>query len=325
MKTPLEFSSLRVLVVGDLMLDIYKYGTASRMSPEAPVPVVLVSHEVVSAGGAANVAMNLRGLGCQVELIGYIGADHAGDRLKAELDKSGVLHRHSVESNASTISKTRVISDRQHMIRYDDDSNINTHMHRQVHERSLIHRIVTMSQKKTFDVVVVSDYAKGTITQPIMETIKQSFGCPVVCDIKPANKYMFTNVFCVVPNLTEAIEMATDNDSTLKGVAKAIKYDLGLRSVVITLSQNGLFLLDENDEPHLFEAHVSVDQNDPGGMPDVTGAGDTVLSTFASCIAKGYTTEKSSMLGNLAAGIVVRKKGTAVCSLEELNDAYLRV
>ena len=321
----MNFETTKVLVVGDLMLDIYKYGTASRMSPEAPVPVVLVSSEVVSAGGAANVAMNLRGLGCQVELIGYFGSDHVGDMLKSELNKHGILHRHSVESNASTISKTRVISDRQHMIRYDDDSNINTHMHRQVHENSLIHKITAISQKKTFDVVVVSDYEKGTITQPVMDMIKQSFVCPVVCDLKPANKYMFTNVFCVVPNLTEAIAMAQNNDSTLKGLAKAIKYDLGLQSVLITLSQDGLFLLDENDKPHLFKAHVPVDQNDPSVILDVTGAGDTVLSTFASCLVNGYTTEESAYLGNLAAGVVVRKTGTAVCSVEELQNAYLQL
>ena len=158
-----------------------------------------------------------------------------------------------------------------------------------------------------------------------MDIIKQSFGCPVVCDLKPANKYMFTNVFCIVPNLAEAIEMATDNDPTLEGLAKAIKYDLGLTSVVITLSQDGLFLLDESDEPHLFKAHISVDQNDPSGILDVTGAGDTVLSTFASCIANGYTTEESARLGNLAAGVVVRKTGTAVCSVEELQNAYLQL
>ena len=320
----INFENIKVLVVGDLMLDIYKYGTASRISPEAPVPVVLVTNEIVSAGGAANVAMNLRGLGCQVELIGYMGGDHAGDMLKAKLDKKGVLHRHSVESNSSTISKTRVISDRQHMIRYDDDSNINTHMHRLVHENELIHKIGAISRKKTFDVVVVSDYAKGTITQPVMDMIRQSFGCPIVCDLKPANKYMFTNVFCVMPNSIEAKEMAPAA-SNIKQTSKAIKDDLGLHVVVITLSQDGLFLLDENNDSHLFKAHVSVDQNDPSGRLDVTGAGDTVLSTFASCIAKGYTTEESAKLGNIAAGVVVRKPGTAVCSVEELRNAYIQL
>jgi len=321
----MNFEDTKALVVGDLMLDIYKYGTVSRISPEAPVPVVLVTHETVSAGGAANVAVNLKGLGCQVELIGYMGDDHAGDMLEDELDKNGVLHRHSVASNTSTISKTRVISDKQHMIRYDDDSNINTHMHRQVHERSLIHKITAISQKKTFDVVVVSDYAKGTITKEVMDTIKASFECPIVCDIKPANKHLFTGVFCVAPNLAEAIKMSPDNDSTLKGLAKAIKDDLGLLTVMITLSQNGLFLLDEKDEPHLFKPHVAVYKNDPSGAIDVTGAGDTVLSTFASCIASGYTTEESALLGNLAAGVVVRKPGTAVCSVEELKNAYLQL
>ncbi len=320
----MNFEDMNVLVIGDLMLDIYKYGNASRISPEAPVPVVLVTHETVSAGGAANVAMNLRGLGCQVELIGYVGGDHAGDMLKAELDKSGVLHRHSVESNASTISKTRVISDRQHMIRYDDDSNISTHMHRRVHENSLIHKIAAISRKKRFDVVVVSDYAKGTITEEVMDTIKASFGCPIICDIKPANKHLFTDVFCVMPNSIEAKEMAPAA-SNIKQTAKAIKDDLGLHVVVITLSQDGLFLLDGNNDSHLFKAHVAVYKNDPNGAPDVTGAGDTVLSTFASCIAKGFTTEESAQLGNIAAGIVVRKPGTAVCSVEELENAYLQL
>lgn len=321
----IHFDSLRVLVVGDLMLDIYKYGTASRMSPEAPVPVVLVTNETMSPGGAANVAMNLRGLGCQVELIGYFGGDHAGDMLKSELNKHGILHRHSVESNTSTISKTRVISDRQHMIRYDDDSNINTHMHRQTHEQALIRKITKLSQKESFDVVVVSDYAKGTITKAIMNTIKYSFKCPIVCDVKPTNKHLFTGVFCIVPNLTEAIEMAPNNDSTLENLSKTIKDDLGLHMIMITLSQNGLFLLGENNDTRLFKAHVSVDKNDPSGILDVTGAGDTVLSTFASCIVNGYTTEESAYLSNLAAGVVVRKRGTAVCSVKELRNAYIQL
>lgn len=322
MKDPLTFDSIRILVIGDLMLDIYKYGTASRMSPEAPVPVVLVSHEIVSAGGAANVAMNLRGLGCQVELVGYMGNDRDGDTLKAELEKYEISYNHSIESSAATISKTRIVSDRQHMIRYDEDSSIGTYMHRQMCEQALIGEIIKLDNEE-FNVVVVSDYAKGTITQMVMDTIKESFKCPIVCDIKPINKHLFEEVFCIAPNLTEAIEMASPNYFTLKELAKAIKNDLSLSTIMITLSQNGLFLLDENDESHLFKAHISIDQNDPSGILDVTGAGDTVLSTFASCIAKGYTTEKSSILGNLAAGIVVRKKGTAVCSLEELNDAYL--
>ncbi len=322
----LTFDNIKVLVIGDLMLDIYKYGTASRISPEAPVPVVLVREQDWICGGAANVAMNKRELGCQVELVGYIGNDHIGYNLKAELRRHGIPLIHSVESSSATISKTRIISDRQHMIRYDDDSDINTHMHQQMYERILISRIAELSRKKTFDVVVVSDYAKGTITKEVMDVIKESFECPIICDIKPANKYLFTDVFCIVPNLAEAMEISTlPCDSTLKCLAEGIKYDLGLHIVIITLSQDGLFLLDESSEPHLFKAHVSVDQNDPGGMPDVTGAGDTVLSTFASCIAKGYTTEKSSILGNLTAGIVVRKKGTATCSLEELNNAYLRM
>jgi rfaE bifunctional protein kinase chain/domain len=189
----------------------------------------------------------------------------------------------------------------------------------------LIHKIATISRKKTFDVVVVSDYAKGTITEAVMDMIRVSFKCPIVCDIKPANKYMFTGVFGVVPNLAEAIEMAPNNDSTIEGLAKAIKDDLGLRVVMITLSQNGLFLLDENDESHSFKAHIVVYKNDPSGTPDVTGAGDTVLSTFASCIVSGYTTEESALLGNIAAGVVVRKPGTAVCSAEELKNAYLRM
>ena len=323
----MNFEDIKVLVVGDLMLDIYKYGTASRISPEAPVPVVLVSNRTTSAGGAANVAMNLRELGCQVELVGYIGEDHAGHILKLTLGGHGISYNYSVKSMAATISKTRIISNKQHMIRCDNDSDIHTLSHRQKHEPTLVHHLIELSQRQPFDVVVVSDYAKGTITEVVMGTIKQSFGCPIVCDVKPDNKYLFTDVFCIAPNLTEALKMAPKNSSTLnlKNLAKAIKNDLNLSAIVITLSQDGLFLLDENNEPHLFKAHVAVYKNDPSGAPDVTGAGDTVLSTFASCIAKGFTTEESAQLGNIAAGMVVRKPGTAVCSVEELKNAYLQL
>ena len=132
------FEKIRVLVIGDIMLDIYKYGLASRISPEASVPVVLVSREENKVGGAANVAVNLKALGCYVELLGYVGNDNNGRELQSELSKHRVIHNNLIETMASTISKTRIVANNQHVIRYDDDSTIGSPMHRRHYETTLI-------------------------------------------------------------------------------------------------------------------------------------------------------------------------------------------
>ncbi len=323
----LSFENVNILVIGDIMLDIYKHGKASRISPEAPVPVVLVSDENIAVGGAANVAVNLRGLGCPVELIGYIGNDYIGQQLKAELLRYTVKHDNIIQSTVATISKTRVLANKQHMIRYDDDSEMNTLQHRQCYEPILIESLIRLSEQQSFDIVIVSDYAKGTITKRVMETIRLCFQCPVVCDFKPVNSSLFHDVFCVTPNLNEAKQLAATLEyKSLCELTTIIKQSLGVEVVVITLAEDGICLLDQNDEYHAFSARVVVDKkNNPTWRPDVTGAGDTVVSTLAACLATKHSLSESVRLSNLASGVVVGKTGTAVCFVEELQRENLRM
>lgn len=315
------FRKTRVLVIGDIMLDTYKYGIASRISPEAPVPIVLVSREENKAGGAANVAVNLKALGCYVELLGYVGDDDNGCKLRKELCRYGIIQENLVESMSPTVSKTRIVVGNQHLIRYDDDSNMNMLIHRHSYEHALIQSISELSKRQSFDIVVVSDYAKGVITEAVMNSIKASFSCKILCDIKPVNAGLFKDVFCVVPNLTEALQLVdVSDDYTFPELASKIKSKLDLEAVVITLSKDGIFLLDQHDETHLFQAHTVENQNKSNRVLDVTGAGDTFISTLAACLATEHSLVESARLANLAAAIVVGKIGTEVCSVKELQD-----
>lgn len=315
MTNQLTFNDAKILVVGDIMLDIYKYGKASRISPEAPVPVVLISREDKKAGGAANVAINLKQLGCGiVNLVGYIGDDYAGNQLIDIISKDKIDCDHLVVSTAPTITKTRILADKQHIIRYDEDSTFDTQLHRQTYEDILIQRLKSLNYEQLFDIVIVSDYAKGTITDKVMETIKSCFSCPIICDFKSINHSLFHNVSCVTPNLDEAKQLiAPHKHDTLFELITTIKRSLNVKSVIITLSQEGICLLDQNNNFYRLGAQTIV-----GG--DVTGAGDTVLSTLAACLAIGHTLTESVKLSNLAAAVVVRKTGTAVCSAEELQN-----
>lgn len=315
----LSFENAKILVVGDIMLDVYRYGKASRISPEAPVPIVLISREENKAGGAANVVINLKQLGCGiVNLIGYVGDDYACDQLIGILRENGINHDNIyhdlIVSRAPTITKTRILANGQHVIRCDEDSAFNTSSHRKTYEDMLIQRLNNLSCKRSFDVVIISDYAKGTITDKVMETIKSRFSCPIICDFKPINHSLFHNVFCVTPNLEEAKQLvAPYKHETLFELATKIKQLLKVESVIITLSQDGIYLLDQNDDFCVLGTKTIV-----GG--DVTGAGDTVISTLAACLATGHNLDQSVRLSNLAAAIVVRKTGTAACSIEELQN-----
>lgn len=324
----LLFENAKILVVGDVMLDSYKYGATFRISPEAPVPVVLISQTDNKAGGAANVAVNLRELGCGVvDLVGYIGQDYAGNQLLNILAQNGINSYGLIRSTSSTITKTRILANKQHVIRYDDDSTFATCSHRYTDENTLIQRLQDASKNKSFDMVVISDYTKGTITDNVMQTIRSCFRCPIICDFKPVNHFLFQNVFCITPNLNEAKQLAATLEyKSLYELATIIKQSLGVEAVVITLAEDGICLLDQNDEYHAFSARVVVDKkNNPAWRPDVTGAGDTVLSTIAACLAMGHDLVECVRLGNLAAAVVVGKTGTAVCSVRELQRENLRM
>jgi len=327
MKNNLIFNNAKILVIGDVILDIYKYGDVSRISPEAPVPVVLISHETNMAGGAANLAVNLKALKCDtIDLVGYIGQDNQGRQLMEILAGHGIDQYNLIMSVHPTITKTRVLANKQHMIRYDCDSLFNTKLHRQSREKMLTRHLKRLGKERKFDIVVISDYAKGTVTDKVMYTIRSCFSCPIICDFKPVNSSLFNEVFCITPNLDEAKQLAAQFEyKDLHELAIIIKQSLDVEAVIITLSQDGICLLDQDDKYYKFDARVVVNENKPANRLDVTGAGDTVVSALAACLATGHSLPESVKLGNLAAGVVVSKTGTATCSIEELQSADIRM
>jgi len=310
-----KFDNKNILVIGDIMLDVYQYGEMTRISPEAPVPIVKIFKTKSRPGGAANVAMNLSALGCNTTLLGYIGRDEYGEVLVSKLREHDIRTYDLIQTESPTISKTRIMSGDQHILRYDQDSDFTNTNHKIINELQLIAKIV---QQQKIDIVIVSDYAKGTITKDVMDAIQQT-GCTMICDIKPKNKHLFNKVDMIVPNLTEAMEIANmpQSSGNLKSIAKKIISELHLRHIVITLSDHGIFAMDTHGKC------MRVSAKNYGQVIDVVGAGDTVISVLAACASIDFDLFTATRLANIAAGIVVAKPGTSTCSVEELLDASI--
>ena len=304
-----SLNSVRALVVGDLMLDEYLHGSVTRISPEAPVPVVSAEREDLIPGGAANVMINMRSMGCNVTGAGYVGEDRTGDELLellrcGQIDNSGICRY----DESQTIHKTRILAHGQHVVRYDRDSNFSK-------ASGLVKKLSNLDN--CFDVSVVSDYDKGTITEPVMKFLKDRFSCPVICDIKPVNKDIFNGVYCITPNLREAAAMTAYDEHPYK-IAASLKKMMNLQTVVITLSDEGIICIDKDDNGFGYKAYTEVDEHDPNRRLDVTGAGDTVTSVLAACIGSNISMTEAVFISNVAAGVVVNKVGTAVCTWNEL-------
>jgi len=318
MNLPIDKIKLkRILVVGDLMLDIYLRGKASRISPEAPVPIVSAERQDRIPGGAANVMSNLRALGCEVVGVGFLGDDDVGKFLLNALNSMGIRTDSIVTTSLPTIYKTRVLANGQHVVRFDFDTDFSEVSKEKRVE--LIGYIETLPNMRHFDAVIISDYCKGTITLDVVEAIKKSYSCPIIVDTKPRHKTYFNNVWCLTPNLDEAKQMVGHwEGDDLWGVARTLKKEMLLRSIIITLADKGILLIDEDNKEVLYDAYTNVDEHDPLQRFDVTGAGDTVISVFAACVSAGIKTSDAVYAANIAAGIVVNKIGTASCSYDEL-------
>lgn len=312
-----NFTSKRILVIGDLMLDIYLRGKASRISPEAPVPVVSAERRESIPGGAANVMSNLRSLGCKVVGVGFLGKDDEGKFLLNSLKQLGIETESIISTNLPTIHKTRVLANGQHVVRFDFDTDFSKVS--EVNRSNLLGYIQTLASIKHFDAVVISDYCKGTVSQEILTAVKESFSCPIIADTKPKNKNYFNGIWCIAPNLDEAKQMIghwKGDDPFV--IARILKKEMSLQTIIITLSDKGILLIDENDKEVLYDAYTNTDEHDPTQRFDVTGAGDTVISVFSACIASGIKTSDAVYAANIAAGVVVNKSGTASCSYDEL-------
>jgi D-beta-D-heptose 7-phosphate kinase/D-beta-D-heptose 1-phosphate adenosyltransferase len=297
-----------ILVVGDLMIDEWIWGTVSRISPEAPVPVVAVSNHSFTLGGAGNVANNLVSLGASVEFVGTVGEDaFANDvrRMLAEeaVDASGVF----AVGDRPTTRKTRVVAHNQQVVRADweDASPL------QASDRERIAAYVR-SRAPQCDAVILSDYAKGLLCEEIVEAAR---ACPLVlADPKPQNVMLFTGVTCVAPNVHEASAasgVAIVDDVSLERAGATLLERLQCRYVVITRGEAGMSLFGAQGERLTIPSVART-------VFDVSGAGDTVIAVLSLALAAGAPIEGAMQLANFAAGAVVEKLGTATASGDEI-------
>ena len=312
-----RFASRRITVVGDVMLDRFVIGRVSRMSPEAPVPVVVFDHEECRLGGAANVANNLRALGAAVDLIGVIGSDDAGTQLKNELAANGIHVTGLItDLERRTTTKMRVVTSRnQQVARVDFESD---HEIGPAIEAALGAQIEMRARNA--QVILVSDYQKGVITRRSMAQVAafgQSAGIPVIVDPKVPHIEYYAGATLVTPNHVEA-ESATNmrivSNDDARAAAEALRKRLGVENVLITRGEQGMWL-----------SHAGVDGYLPASareVADVTGAGDTVIATLALAIAAGANMAEAARIANEAASIVVGKFGAATVTPAELKERF---
>jgi D-beta-D-heptose 7-phosphate kinase/D-beta-D-heptose 1-phosphate adenosyltransferase len=312
-----KFQAANILVIGDIIVDHFIWGTVSRISPEAPVPVVNVTKENLLLGGAANVLHNIYDLGGKATLCGLIGDDAMGDhllKLLADLSSpaSGVVR----SKNRPTTLKTRVIAQNQQVVRFDREKKCCPSPESLDEIFRFLDRTLT-----TFDAVIISDYDKGMISLQLMDYLRDRANggkkIPLIVDPKPTRPERFKGVTIVTPNHHEAELMANvviEDENDLLNAAKTLQKMLNGEAILITRGEAGMALF-EKDKPLLTIPTMAKE------VYDVTGAGDTVIATLALGLAVGLGFAEAATIANLAAGIVVGKIGTATASTDELLQA----
>jgi D-beta-D-heptose 7-phosphate kinase/D-beta-D-heptose 1-phosphate adenosyltransferase len=305
-----DYRSASVLVVGDLMLDRYWHGSTSRISPEAPVPVVHVKQNEQRAGGAGNVALNIAALGAKVSLMGFTGQDEAAQLLTSLLEAAGVLCLFEALAEHPTITKLRVMSRHQQLIRLDFEDGFN-----HVSSDTLLHRYhAEMAQAQ---MIVLSDYGKGTLSQVVdFIALAKQMGKPVLVDPKGRDFTRYRGATILTPNLSEfeAVVGLCKNEQEIVSKGLILLENLQLDALLVTRGEHGMTLLSKNEPPLHLPTHARE-------VFDVTGAGDTVISVLAASLAAKKSLVEATTLANVAAGIVVRKIGTATVSPEEFSYA----
>ena len=311
-----NFSRSKVLVVGDIMVDHFIWGRVSRISPEAPVPVVEVQSDDYMLGGCANVLNNIFSLGGKVYATSVIGSDNMGQRLLEEfrrkhIDTDGII----VESNRPTTLKTRIVAHNQQVVRFDQESR------NSIESRS-VEKIIKYIKKvmDVLDVIVISDYNKGVITRSLMDCIREAISGrnTLVCVDPKQNDFSLYHGFDIVtPNNYEAGRAAgmdiTDGQDITR-VGKMLLDRFNFKALLITRGEEGMSLFEKDGKT----THTTFPA-EAREVYDVTGAGDTVIGVFALCVASGATFKEAAALANYAAGIVVGKVGTAIISQDELR------
>lgn len=305
-----EFAQAKVLVVGDVMLDRYWHGPTGRISPEAPVPVVKVEQIEERPGGAANVALNAVALGAGSTLLGMSGEDEAGIALENKLAAVGVECQFTKFADYPTITKLRVLSRHQQLIRLDFEENFH-----EVDSKDLSASFA--EQVKQHQVVILSDYNKGALNQVgDLIALARDAGVPVLVDPKGSAFDKYRGATLLTPNFSEfeAVVGHCKDEDEIISKGEALIEQLDLEALLVTRSEHGMTLI-RKGQPELHLAALAQE------VYDVTGAGDTVISTLASSLAAGSSLDDACALANAAAGIVVGKLGTSTVSTIELANA----
>lgn len=308
------FTRVRVVVIGDVMLDVYLRGAASRISPEAPVPVVRVQEEWVALGGAANVAANVVALGAGCSVVGAVGADASGERLRralreAGIDADGLITAH----DRPTTVKTRVLARHHQIARYDHESDAELEPDAVAALVAAVRRLIAEA-----DVVAVEDYDKGVLVPAVIDAAlgrSEEHGRPVIVDPKARNFFSYGGATVFKPNLSElsaALREAVRHEDA--GWLQATRDRLGCRNLLLTLGEEGMTLVGERGGVLRVPAMAR-------SVYDVSGAGDTVTAVVAVAFAAGASAEEAAVLANHAAGVEVGKAGVATVSPDELRRA----
>ncbi|MBF0558587.1 MAG: D-glycero-beta-D-manno-heptose-7-phosphate kinase [Nitrospirae bacterium] len=311
-----SFKQKKILIIGDLILDRFIFGKVNRISPEAPVPVVDVVSETFLLGGASNVANNIVALGGKVSIAGIIGRDNAGKRLRGLLEQKGVGTVGVLEDNRPTTVKTRVVAHNQQIVRFDREDN------RRLEGKNLSQMLSYIKEATSeHDVVIVSDYRKGFVSAALIKALvkcakpNKTF---IAVDPKVGHFHFYKNVSLITPNLMEASQgsgVDIHDEKSLLKAGKSLMNRLSCGSVLITRGEDGMSLFERSGTKEIKTTHIpTVAQK----VFDVTGAGDTVIATFALAFAAGASLKNAAVIANHAAGIVVGEVGTAVATPDVL-------
>lgn len=318
-----SFSKLNVLIIGDVMIDAYMWGNVNRISPEAPVAIVAVNKKENRLGGAANVALNIQAMGATPILCSAIGDDEGGKLFfnllkKQKLSSEGIIKS---KSRVTTV-KTRVIGNNHQMLRVDEEmeTSVNTK-----ETNSLITFIKKLLSKKKIDVIIFEDYDKGCITPELIKSIvsfAKEKNIPTVVDPKKKNFMEYRGVTLFKPNLKELKEgLKTDFDSgNMKELSKLVDSFMkkqNIDSALITLSEKGVYINNKKSKL-VIPAHIR-------DITDVSGAGDTVVSIAALCLASNFSSGNLATLANLAGGLVCEKVGVVPINKNELLEEALKL
>ena len=299
----------KILVIGDAILDKYLFGEVERISPEAPVPILKTKESEFRLGGAANVAASIAAMGTQVALLSLCGQDEESKSLKTSLIAANVKPILKSYKKEKTISKERIVSNNQQLLRIDDESIFSRQSANQLLEEFL-------NIYRSYDAVVLSDYGKGTLIkhQSFIKACNK-LNIPILIDPKGGDFTKYKNSFLITPNLREFEEIVgpTSNEKNLIKKAKILKKQLNLTNLIITLGAKGVLLINEKQEEIKFSSEAKQ-------VYDVSGAGDTVIAVLSALIAQKNGIQKSLRLANRAAGIAVGKFGTSVVTIEELTN-----